>query len=209
MPTTASYTVAFSSSTTASLRALTPRERREHDRLPNEGRQRDWLAGRSAAKRAVASRCGVSVEHVQLEPRSSSAPRCMVRAHGKRWAPLPLSISIAHCDGFAIAAVADAATRIGVDIERVDAIAAEHGRYFRAPDETSMDATLVWVLKEAAWKALGLSREVPFTAVRLHATRDGSVHGVSVDSAYTPARTRVMRRRDFVAAVLEIERGPQ
>ena len=60
-----------------------------------------------------------------------------------------------------------------------------------------------------AMKALGLSLAVPFTAVRLHATRDGSVHGVSVDGAYTPARARVMRRRDFVAAVLEIERDPQ
>jgi len=222
MPTTtplrqssASYTLAFANSATTSLGALTRSERREHDQLTHDAHRRDWLAGRFAAKRAIAARYGVSLplDQIQLEPRSSGAPRCMIRDDVERWTLAPLFLSIAHRDGVAIAAAASSATRVGVDIELVSAIESDHYRYFLSPGELSVDATLVWVLKEAVWKALGLGRDVPFKSVRLAFARGtDKLRGVWVESSWMRARARVLSvpdRHDLVAAVVEIEQEPQ
>ncbi|HKO16514.1 MAG TPA: hypothetical protein VJU87_09755 [Gemmatimonadaceae bacterium] len=127
---------------------------------------------------------------------------------GETWAQLPLSVSIAHCDGVAIAAAADSSIRVGVDIERVGEIAPEHLRYFLAASERCTEASLAWVLKEAAWKALALGPGIPFTAVQLSFDREaGSLQGVRVEGAWMAARavvTRITRRPRLVAAVLEI-----
>src|SRR5436190_7298488 len=127
---------------------------------------------------------------------------------GKCWTHLSVSLSIAHCDGVAIAAAADSSTRIGVDIERDGEIAPEHRRYFLVPSEECADATLGWVLKEAAWKALRLGLAVPFTAVQLSFDRDSdALQGVRVGNTWITARADVGRfsnRRPLLAAVLEI-----
>ena len=202
-------TVAFASASALVLDALTPSERREYDRLPreNEARLHDWLAGRCAGKRAVAARCGVPVERLQLVSRTGAGPRCMV-LDGECWTHLPVSISIAHCDGVAIAAATDGSTRVGVDIERVGEIAPEYLRYFLTPSERCADPSLAWVLKEAAWKALGLGTDVPFTAVQLSFDRESdALQGVRVDNAWLTARADVVRfshPRPLLAAVLEI-----
>ena len=142
-PFRAHHTVAFASVSTPVLGDLTQSERWEYDRLPgdNEARRLDWFAGRCAGKRAVAARCGIPVERLQLVSRARAGPRCMV-LDGARWNHLPVSLSIAHCDGVAIAAAAEGSTRVGVDIERVGEIAPEHLRYFLAPRERCADASL-------------------------------------------------------------------
>jgi len=128
--------------------------------------------------------------------------------YGKHWTQLPVSVSIAHCNGVAIAAATDSSTRIGVDIERVGEIAPEHLRYFLAPSERCADASLAWVLKEAAWKALGLGPAVPFTALQLCFDREaGALEGVRLESMWMPARAEVMRvssQTPLLAAVVEI-----
>jgi 4'-phosphopantetheinyl transferase EntD len=128
---------------------------------------------------------------------------------GESWTHLPVSLSIAHCDGVAIAAAADSSTRIGVDIERVGEIAPEHVRYFLTPSEKCDDASLAWVLKEAAWKALGLGLAVPFTAVQLSFDRESDVlQGVRLDNTWITARADVVRfshPHPMLAAVLEID----
>ena len=208
-PSSAQCTVAFASASGLVRDALTPSERREYDRLPreNKARLRDWLAGRCAGKRSVAARFGVPVERLQLVSRTGAGPRCMV-LDGECWTPLPVSISIAHCDGAAIAASADNSTRVGVDIERVGEIAPEHLRYFLTPSEGCADPSLAWVLKEAAWKALGLGPAVPFTAVQLSFDREfDALQGVRVDNTWITARADVVRvshPRPLLAAVLEI-----
>ena len=204
----APYTVALASVGLPVL-GLTPSERREYGRLPrdNESRRRDWLAGRYAGKQAVAARCAVPVEHVQLVSRIGAGPRCMVR-DGEYWADLAVSLSIAHCDGIAIAAAADSSTRIGVDIERDGDIAPQHVRYFLAPSERCTDASLAWVLKEAAWKALGLGLAVPFTAVQLSIDRESNaLQRIRLDNTWITARADVVRLshpRPLLAAVLHI-----
>ena len=208
-PSSGQCTVAFASASALVLDALTPSEQREYHRLPreNQARLHDWLAGRCAGKRAVAARFGLPVERIQLVSRTGAGPRCMV-LDGDCWTHLPVSISIAHCDGVAIAAAADSPTRVGVDIERVGEIAPEHRRYFLAPSEHCADPSLAWVLKEAAWKALGLGPAVPFTAVQLSFDREShALQGVRVDHTWITARADVVRLshpRPLLAAVLEI-----
>ncbi|HEY7236682.1 MAG TPA: 4'-phosphopantetheinyl transferase superfamily protein [Gemmatimonadaceae bacterium] len=136
-----------------------------------------------------------------------------MRRTGHSWTPLPLSVSIAHRDGVAIAAAYDGATLIGVDIERPHAVAPEHSRYFRGPRERDasrdVDATLVWVLKEAAWKALGLRNDLPFTALELDFARDTrELRAVSIEGAWIGARAHVIRLshpRELLAAVLVMD----
>ena len=74
-PSIAPYTVALASVGLPFLGGLTPSERREYGELPrdNESRRRDWLAGRYAAKQAVAR----TIEGPTLRPRvTDSRPRC-------------------------------------------------------------------------------------------------------------------------------------
>ena len=212
----ASCSVAFATSVTSTVDALTATERRDYDRLPHESRRRDWLAGRCAAKRAIASRCGttLALDEIQLKTRAGAAPRCLVRGAHAAWTSVPLNISIAHRDGVAIAAAADDATLVGVDIERDDDIARAHYGYFMTPSEGSLlDATLVWVLKEAVWKALGLEHDVSFTDVRLDfAPASNELRGIWVPDGWVPARAdvlRLTRSTNLVAAVLEIGRERQ
>ena len=213
----APYTIAFASSSAPAIGALTEGERREYDRLPHEGRRRDWLAGRYAAKRAVAARCGVSLHHIQLESRPGAAPLCMVRDDHGRWTPTRFSISIAHRDGWAIAAAAEPSMRVGVDIDRAGEIVPEHLRYFLAPRERSygglIDASLAWVIKEAAWKALALGSDVPFTAIQLSFDRGTrALHGVWAESTWLAARAHVVRFAHpyrMVSAVVEIRQEVQ
>jgi phosphopantetheinyl transferase len=212
-PTTGSYTLALSTER-ASLGALTRGEWLEYDQLPHDQRRRDWLAGRCAAKRAVAERCATPIERIQIESREAASPRCMVLDDVDRWTLAPLAMSIAHRDGVGVAAVADCGALIGVDVERAGDIVPEDHRYFLAPRERAFvarfGATLLWVLKEAVWKALGLALSTSFASVQLDFDEESDeLHGVWAESARFAARARVVsipRRKDLVAAVVEIER---
>ena len=211
-PSAVGYTLAIA--TPASLAALTQGERKEYNRLPHDERRRDWLAGRLAAKRAVAEHCRLPFDRVRLESRAGAAPCCMVADDLDRWSLLPLTISIAHCDGVGIAAVANRGSLIGVDIERAGDVAPKDHRYFLAPRERPFvrrfGATLLWVLKEAVWKALGLALSTSFLSVQLDFDAESDeLSGVWVESRRLAARARVVgipSRPDLVAAALEIER---
>lgn len=209
------YTLAIA--TRASLDVLTHGEREEYDRLPHDERRRDWLAGRLAAKRAVAEHCLLPFDRVRLQSRPGAAPCCMVADDLDRWSLLPLTISIAHCDGVGIAAAADRDSLIGVDVERAGDVVPRDHRYFLAPRERAFvrrfGATLLWVLKEAAWKALGVALSTSFQSLQLDfdATHD-DLSGVWFENTRLAARARVVdipSRPDLVAAGLEIERDTQ
>jgi phosphopantetheinyl transferase len=208
-PPTVAYTVAIA--TRASLAALTRGERQEYDRLPHDERRRDWLAGRLAAKRAVAEHCRLPFDRVRLESRTGAAPSCMVADDLDRWSMLPVMISIGHCDGVGIAAAADRGSLIGVDVERAGDIGPAEYRYFLAPGELAfarrVGATLLWVLKEAVWKALGLALSTSFASVTLDFEAD-DLRSVSVGSKRRSARARVVsvpERSELVAAAVEID----
>jgi 4'-phosphopantetheinyl transferase EntD len=211
----APYSLALATSDTASLGLLTRRERHDHDRLPHQPRRREWLAGRVAAKRAIGAFLGASLplHHIELEPQAGATPRCLVRDNVERWTLAPLVLSIAHSNGVAIAAAASRSTRIGVDVERVGDIDADQHRYFLAPSEFAhaqrLGVTLLWVLKEALWKALGLSQALAFTSVQLaffHGT--DTLAGAWVEGRWMRARARRVRlatRPELIAAVVTVD----
>ena len=192
-----SWTIADSVCDSQQTRDLTPGERREYDSQPHEGRRRDWLAGRRAAKEAVAAHCGVPATHVRLVPRDGSAPTAVLRDDDTTPRALPISISISHCDGRGIAVVADHPARVGVDLERAGHIERDHLRYFLSPAEWLVaeraGATLVWALKEAAWKALGLTDATPFSALRLAIDRASALRGLWLRGDWIPATARWWR----------------
>jgi phosphopantetheinyl transferase len=149
--------------------ALGPDESCVWRSLGGTSRRRDWLMGRVAAKDTVrlhvlrtrglrllpADIAIVADGFGKPEPRGPELARLAV----------PLSVSIAHTDGAAMALVSEPARGIGIDIERLDR---RRGDYERAAFHESERALLgdtgparreralrLWCAKEAAAKALG------------------------------------------------------
>lgn len=147
-------------------------------------RQREWLIGRIAARRAVdAWRHAQGDGDVGREPEINydAEGRPVLNRQDANSAALFLSIS--HKEGLAVAAVADRA--VGIDLERFSALRDPAGilQVAFSPAETAIlanagddDARLVviaWSAKEAVAKSLGrklLGRERNFTLSHLDPT---------------------------------------
>ena len=208
----AGYTLVVATGDDQPACALTPREQRELDRLPHAARRRDWLVGRSAAKRAIGLRCDVPAERVELASIPGAAPRACIRTRMDRWAPVPDRLTITHRDGVAIAAAFPSTASIGVDLERATTVSPAHLRYIASESERSslpdIDPTLVWVLKEAAWKALGLRSTTPLSSLQLVFQSGTDVlSAVRHDAREWKARARVGQLavgRPLIAALVEI-----
>jgi phosphopantetheinyl transferase (holo-ACP synthase) len=93
--------------------------------------------------------------------------------------------------------VAARSGRVGVDLDRAGAIRREHVRYFADRHEQAAwrraDPTALWALKEAAWKALRLGPEVPFSALQLRFGRGGELIRVRHAGATYSARAALGR----------------
>lgn len=177
------------------LSALTAAERRDFDALESEERQRDWLAGRCAAKRAVACATNLAARDVQLVANPGAAPSAQVRDDGARWVSAPLAVSIAHRDGWGVAAAAPFGVRIGVDIERADAVKADMKRYFVSPVEArsaeAVGAATFWTMKEAAWKTFGLGDDDTFADLQLCVGPAGDLQVARVRGIWFTAQAMV------------------
>ena len=140
---------------------------------PAEG-STDHRVSRLAARRAVRAALPGALE-IRIERRARSVPRVV-------GTPTPLALSLTHCDGRAAAIAAPAPARVGIDLERQDAIAPGHARYFLTPRERSALGThspaALWALKEAAWKALALPDDTCFHDLELGLDDEGSVDAV-------------------------------
>jgi len=158
---------------------LTASEQAACGLLPGEERRGDFRAGRLAARRAAA--------------RLSA----------------PVHVSVTHRDGLAAAVAAPAGVRPGVDLERVGAVAGAHARYFLTPRERRagrFDPTILWSLKEAAWKALRLKPGTPLTALELEFDPHGRLGALRL--AGTPHRARatlVPSWPGYVLAIVAVE----
>ena len=182
------FALALAADAAGALSCLSAAERTDYVALRTDARRRDWLAGRLAAKRAVA--CALSVHdlaRVELAARPGAAPHPMLRAADGDRLPLPLALSITHCDGRAAAAVGAEWVRLGVDLERRGGVAPRRQSYFLSAAERAragvMDTTSLWALKEAAWKALGCGDELPFRALELRLDEAGRVRAVACHGA--------------------------
>lgn len=108
----------------------------------------------------------------------------------------PVALSLAHRDGRAVAIAARQSCRVGVDLERWDGVAPEHARYFLTAREqraaATLTPTLLWVIKEAVWKALSLSDDVPLTALELDIDHHGRLRGIWLRGHRWPAVATLM-----------------
>lgn len=179
------------------------------EELPSAGqigdRERD--ASRLAICRAVR---GVAKERrgtIEIRHRSRRPPS--VRVRGGSSARRVLSVSLSHRDGRIAAIATTSGSRVGVDVERCDAVDEAHARFFLSPSErrAAFDVPLavLWALKEAAWKALELGGDVAFTDLRLDI--DGGVlRGVKMRHRYHRGISAIAHPwPGFLLAVVQLE----
>jgi 4'-phosphopantetheinyl transferase len=137
---------------------LSPRERRTAVRLGVARRRRDWRLGRFTAKAAVAAFLSVAPERVEILAAPDGAPEAWI--DGER---APLSVSLSHRAGRALAVVARGPDVVGCDLERVEPRSGAFVREWLAPAEQGLLAAhaarerdllanLVWTAKEAGAK---------------------------------------------------------
>jgi 4'-phosphopantetheinyl transferase len=123
-------------------------------------RLEDWRLGRWTAKAAVGAWLGVETGRVEILAAPDGAPEAWL--DGRR---APLSVSLSHRAGRALAAVAPAPATIGCDLELVEPRSDAFIREWLTADA----ANLLWTAKEAAAKVRreGLRLDVRRAAVEL------------------------------------------
>jgi 4'-phosphopantetheinyl transferase len=169
---------------------LCPAERQRLSRLLIPKRRADWRLGRWTVKNAIASYLDLprgtgTFSSIEVIPAQSGAPRVFIRNRAAS-----VAISLSHCDGIGLCAVARNPVLLGCDVERVEPRSSVFVRdYFtqseqediatHSDDETRAAViTLIWSAKEAALKALevGLRADTRSVIVSLegYVTREGS-----------------------------------
>lgn len=201
-------TLAFTVHEASAPCALASSDCRTRERAHHGARSRDRLAGRAAARLAVARASGLpDAGRIVLRARRDTSPEAFLRGTRGTLERLPIALSITHSAGRAVAAAAHRSTRVGVDVERCGAVRGDQLRYFLTPVERRAgeghSPTTLWVLKEAAWKALGCDAQTPFGAVALCFDRRGCVTAVSGDGRRIDVRAMLLRPwPGFICAVI-------
>ena len=126
-------------------------------------RQRDWLVGRMAARRAVSAWMGGSGDHAEFDPQFGYDAAGRPVLIGETAEPIFLSVS--HKDGIGAAVAAD--RPIGIDLERLTAVRDPRllmqTAFSPVEQELLLDAgwgessliAIAWSAKEAAAKSIG------------------------------------------------------
>ena len=143
-------------------------------------RLQDWRLGRWTAKAAVAAWLDVDAGRIEILAAPDGAPEAWVDGR-----PAPLSISLSHRAGRALAVVAGAPAAIGCDLELVAPRSDAFVREWLTADEQrrlpgggrarDVAANLLWTAKEAAAKVRreGLRLDLRRAAVELGRTGSG------------------------------------
>ena len=128
-------------------------------------RRADWRLGRWTAKHALALHLGMgsdrqALANTEIRAAASGAPEAFIA----NW-PANAAISISHCNGNSICAIAPPGTALGCDLELVEPRSKAFTTDYFAPAEQALVAdttaadrdtliTLLWNAKESALKAL-------------------------------------------------------
>lgn len=137
---------------------LSSRERRTALGIRLPRRRHDWRLGRFTAKAVVGACLSLAPERVEILAAPDGAPEAWV--DGER---APVSVSLSHRAGRALAAVARAPHVVGCDLERIEPRSGAFVREWLAPAEQGLIAAhaaadrdlltnLVWTAKEAGAK---------------------------------------------------------
>jgi phosphopantetheinyl transferase len=187
-------------------RFLTPRERKEYERLGHPTRRREWLGARACLK-AMLVRRGCIREPIQCEivkdpggrPRLSFLPG---------WPSTAVhDCSLSHKERFACACASNTAgTRVGVDIEKVSPRLVRLARAFvnhrdsliqtRPPQ---VQLAVLWSLKEAYSKATGVGMGIGLADVVCQETAEGR-HKVGIGNG-PESRARHCLHEGYVIAL--------
>ncbi|HET8757597.1 MAG TPA: 4'-phosphopantetheinyl transferase superfamily protein [Solirubrobacteraceae bacterium] len=153
---------------------LGPRERAVLAGLRFAKRRDDWRLGRWTAKTAVAAWLDVDLQRVEILAAADGAPEAFLAG-----VAVPVSVSLSHRGGRALAVVADAPAVVGCDLEVVEPRSAAFVREWLAADDpatyTPLTANLLWTAKEAAAKVRreGLRLDVRRAVVEVDERGDG------------------------------------
>ena len=166
---------------------LSPREVAVASGLTVPKRERDWLLGRWTAKQALAARAGLnarlsSLARLEVRAAGDGAPEAFFDAE-----PLPLSLSISHAGGRALAAVHEGAD-VGCDLEQIEARSELFVHdYFTQPEQNLVHArpeaerplyeNLIWSAKESALKALRVGLKADTHSVEVDLPASGMERG--------------------------------
>jgi 4'-phosphopantetheinyl transferase len=123
-------------------------------------RRGDWRLGRYAAKAAVAAWLNVSPDRVEIAAAPDGAPEAQLDG-----LPAPVSLSLSHRAGRALAVVGEAGTALGCDLELIEPRSRAFISDWLSPAEQALVAdsgtarrdlvaNLLWTGKEAAAKVL-------------------------------------------------------
>jgi 4'-phosphopantetheinyl transferase len=142
-------------------------------------RRNDWRLGRWTAKRAIAAYLGWRAESrflegIEIRPATTGAPEALIAEQRAA-----LGISLSHCGGRAIAAVAPSGMALGCDLERVEPrIDAFLADYFTPEEQLLVQqasacdrpalVTLLWSAKESALKALRQGLRLDTRSIRVN-----------------------------------------
>ena len=160
---------------------LSPREHAVLAGLRFDKRRADWRLGRWTAKAAVAAWLGVEPGRIEILAAADGAPEAWLDAR-----LAPVSVSLSHRAGFALAAVTDVPAVIGCDLELLEPRSDAFVREWLTPAEQKAlaplagaardrTANLMWTAKEAAAKVRreGLRLDVRKAAVVLDGEGSG------------------------------------
>jgi 4'-phosphopantetheinyl transferase EntD len=158
-------------------------------------RSADRRAGGIAARTAAASAAHVEAESLEVVPRPGRSPGVVRMGEDGRVRVLPVSLSLSHRLGRAIAVAIPGKVRLGIDLEWRGAVPLGLERLYLSAAERPLlrrhDATTLWALKEAAWKALELDAAEPFHALQLVCDEQGVLRALRHAGGETVARALI------------------
>lgn len=151
-------------------------------------RRADWLLGRWTAKQGVAAYWKTRATHrmladIEIRPAEFGAPEVFRSGNAA-----DLVISLSHCGGRAVCAVAPPYVALGCDLEVVEPRSAAFvSDYFTVAEQSLLGAVapvdqprvvaLLWSAKESVLKALGVGLRLDTRRLQVHLT-DGQNPGL-------------------------------
>jgi phosphopantetheinyl transferase len=193
----------------AVARFLTPKEREEYFSLGHPWRRQEWLGARICLK-AMLVRRGCVSDPIQCEIQKDASGR-----PGLSFRPgLPLTAvydcSLSHKARFACACASSLAkTRVGVDIEKVSPRLASLASAFVnqrdsliRPRPPEVRLAVLWSLKEACAKAVGVGMAVGLAEVICEETAEGR-HQVRIEGGPV-CRARHLMHEGYVIALCRL-----
>lgn len=190
---------------------LGARERALHERLAIPRRRASWRLGRWCGKAAACAWLDAPPSRVEILPAGDGAPDVWLDGR-----PAPVSLSLSHRAGRALAVIGPGSRPLGCDVELIEPRSGAFVRDWLAPSEQRLVAAardgfardtvanLMWTGKEAAAKVrrAGLRLDLRRAVVQLEPRCDGPWRGLRVTWATGESTTGWWRTEDeWVMAV--------